>query len=141
MSKITDIKPIAKPPVVPSAVDETLAVLGSPIDPRHIKTRTQKGRNGDFTLDYVPWAVLTKCLHARVPGWTWELLEIKTIGDYVMVSGRLTIPAGNGTLSYDAVSSEPLSSPGAPPIETAASSCLRRACALSSLGLSLWLDH
>ncbi len=138
--KITNVHPI-RPPATPPPINETLAVLGSPIDQRHIRTRTQKSRNGEFKLDYVPWAVLTKCLHARVPGWTWELLEIKTIGEYVMVSGRLTIPAGSKTLTYDAVSSEPLNGVGARPIETAASSCLRRACALSGLGLELWLDH
>jgi hypothetical protein len=138
--KISNVHPIRPPAALPS-MDETLAVLGSPIDPRHIKTRTQKSKNGTFNLDYVPWAVLTKCLHARVPGWTWQLLEVKTIGDYVMVSGRLTVPAGTKTLTYEAVSSEPLNGSGAPPIETAASSCLRRACALSGLGLDLWLDH
>ena len=116
---------------------ETTAVLGSPIDPRHIKQRKQ----GNAVLDYVPWAVLTKCLHHRVPGWSFELLEVKEIGSWVVVSGRLTVPVGDGEVSYDAVSSELLETKGAPPVETAASSCLRRACALAGLGLELWLDH
>ena len=121
-----------------SAIEETVAVLGSPIDPRHIKSRKQ----GNVVLDFVPWAVLCRCLHHRVPGWSFELLEVKEMKSWVVVSGRLTIPMGDGEVTYDAVSSEPLETKGAPPVETAASSCLRRACALANLGLELWLpDH
>lgn len=129
----TKIQPVAHP------ILETTAVLGSPIDPRHLRQRKQHGKNGDVVLDYYPWAVLVKCLHARVPGWTFELLEVKLMGPFVVVSGRLTIPVGDGEISYDAVSSEPLETKGAPPVETAASSCLRRACGLANLGLDLWL--
>jgi len=116
------------------------AVLGSPIDERHLKQLKKPTKNGDITLDYFPWAVLCKCLHHRAPGWTWEILEVKTLGEYLVVSGRLRIPSGEGYLTYDAVSSEPMNTRGAPPVETAASSCLRRACALAGLGLELWLD-
>jgi hypothetical protein len=42
-------------------------------------------------------------------------------------------------LTYENVSSESLKSVSyAPPVETAASSCLRRCCAMAGLGLELW---
>lgn len=120
------------PPVV-----EVVKRLEVPIDPRHHRQRKQ----GNAMLTYVPWSVLARCLHHRVPGWTWRLMEVKTIGDLVVVSGRLTIPSASGPLTYDAVSSEPLGGTSqAPAVETAASSCLRRAAALANLGLDLWID-
>ena len=61
-------------------LEETLAVLGSPVDQRHVRQRKQ----GAMTLEYIPWGILAKCLHNRVPGWMWELLEVKQIGDHVV---------------------------------------------------------
>jgi len=58
----------------------------------------------------------------------------------VVVTGRLTIPTADGDLlHYSAVASELLESKSqAPATEVAASSCLRRAAALTGLGLELW---
>lgn len=125
------------PPSLPTPLTraETIKALAEPIDKRHWRQRKQ----GNVMLDYVPWAVLAKCLHARTNAWQWALIEVKTIGDTVVVSGRLTISCSDGDLIYEAVSSEPLNTKGAPPVETAASSCLRRAASLSGLGISLWL--
>jgi hypothetical protein len=115
--------------------EETLAELHRPIDPRHFKTRKQ----GNTTLTYVPWATLCKHLHHRCPGWSWEILEVKQIGDTVVVTGRLTIPTLDNLLHFCAVASEPLNGKSmAPAVESTASSCLRRACAIAGLGLSLW---
>ena len=115
--------------------EETLAELHRPIDPRHFKTRKQ----GNTTLTYVPWATLAKHLHHRAPGWNWEIQSVQEIGDSVAVTGRLTIPTTDGLLHFSAVASEPLNGKSmAPAVESAASSCLRRACSLSGLGLSLW---
>ena len=127
------------PPLLPKQLTkaETSKALSKPIDERHRRQRKQ----GKAVLDYYPWAVLCKCLHSRTNSWQWELIEVKTIGETVVVSGRLTIDCSDGKLTYEAVSSEQLNTPGAPPVETAASSCLRRACSLSGLGLELWLDN
>jgi IS4 transposase len=115
--------------------EETLAELHRPIDPRHFKTRKQ----GNTTLTYVPWAILAKHLHHRAPGWNWEIQEVKQIGETVVVTGRLSIPTTDGLLHYSAVASEKLDSGSfAPSTEVSASACLRRACALSGLGLDLW---
>ena len=115
--------------------EETLAELHRPIDPRHFKTRKQ----GNTTLTYVPWATLAKHLHRRCPGWNWEIQSVQEIGDSVAVTGRLTIPTTDGLLHFSAVASEPLNGKSmAPAVESSASSCLRRACALCGLGLSLW---
>lgn len=114
---------------------EVLAALAEPVDLRHRRTRKQGGK----TIVYLPWTVLCRCLHARAPGWTWTLLSVQSLGEFVAVTGRLTIPCSDGDLSWDAVASEPLKSGAfAPPVETAASSALRRAAALCLLGLELW---
>jgi hypothetical protein len=119
-----------------ATIQDISDALNAPIDKRHIKSL----KKGCINLNYLPWAVLCKCLHNRCAGWSFELLEVKTIGDWVVVSGRLKIPSAEGFVTYDAVSSESINTKGAPPVETAASSCLRRACALAGLGLDLWLD-
>jgi len=112
-----------------------LEALQRPVDPRHVRTR----RQGSKDLAYLPWTVICRCLHARAPGWSWTLLSVQEIGGWISVHGRLTVPCSDGVLTWDAVASEPLKSGAfAPPIETAASSCLRRAAGLASLGLDLW---
>ena len=114
---------------------EVLAALAKPVDPRHHRTRKQGGK----TLTYLPWHTLVRCLHNRAPGYSWELKSVTQVGEWVTVTGRLTVQTAEGTLVYENVSSEPLNSNNhAPPVETAASSCLRRCCALAGLGLSLW---
>lgn len=55
------------------------------------------------------------------------------------VSGRLSIAATDGPLFYENVSSESLSSSScAPHVEPAASSRLRRCCAMAGRGLETW---
>ena len=115
--------------------EETLAELHRPIDPRHFRTRKQ----GNTTLTYVPWATLAKHLHHRCPGWSWEVQEVQQIGETVVVTGRLTIPTLDTLLHFSAVASEPLNGKSmSPAVESSASSCLRRACALAGLRLDLW---
>ena len=64
---------------------------------------------------------------------------MQTIGDFVAVTGRLTVPTTDSPLVYENVSSESLSGGSfAHPVETAASSCLRRCCAMAGLGLEMW---
>ena len=66
---------------------------------------------------------------------------MQEVGGSVVVTGRLTIPTTDGLLHYSAIASEPLESASkAPAAEVAASSCLRRACSLSGLGLDLWIE-
>lgn len=117
--------------------EETIAQLNRPIDPRHIQQREIKGK----ALEFVPWAIICRHLHHRAPGWCWELQEVKLIANVVSVTGRLTIPTSDGVIHYSAVATEPLEGPSkAPPVETAASSALRRAAALAGLGLDLWIQ-
>ena len=116
-------------------VVETLAELQRPIDPRHHRTRRQGGKE----LTYVPWSTLVRHLQHRAPGYCWELKSVAQVGEWVTVVGRLTVPTSDGVLTYENVSSERLDGGSfAPPVETAASSCLRRCCALAGLGLELW---
>jgi len=119
------------------SVETVLDALQRPIDPRHHRSRRQGGKD----LAYVPWSTLVRCLLARAPGYSWELRSVQVVGDFVAVTGRLTIPTGGhgDPLVFENVSSECLAgSSFAPPVETAASSCLRRCCAMAGLGLELW---
>ena len=55
------------------------------------------------------------------------------------VSARLSIATTDDPLFYENVSSESLSSSSfAPPVEPAASSCLRRCYGMAGRGLALW---
>lgn len=119
----------------------TIAELHRPIDERHLKTLTKGKGDNAKALPYCPWSVVCKSLHHRAPGWGWELLEVKELGGYVVVSGRLTIATSDGVLHYCGVASEALDSASyAPPVESAASGALRRAAALAGLGLDLYLS-
>lgn len=118
-----------------SSSEAVLEALQRPIDPRHHRTRKQGGKE----LTYVPWSTLVRCLLHRAPGYSWELRSVQQLGDWVTVTGRLTLPTSDGPLVFENVSSEPLKATSyAPPVETAASSCLRRCCAMAGLGLQLW---
>lgn len=116
-------------------LDEVMAALGSPIDPRHIKTRPG---GGGRSLAYLDWACYVRHLNHRCPGWQWTIEEINTIGDFVYARGTLTIPHADGVLRFSGVSSEPINGKGAPPIETCCSRALARAAAMTGLSLSLW---
>ena len=139
---LTETRGTITPPSLPSTRSKaaTVQALAAPIDERHLRQLQKKTKSGAINLDYYPWAVLTKCLHARTDSWDWQLIEVKTLNEWVVVSGRLTVHCSDGDLVYEAVSSEPVTTFGAPPVETAASSCIRRACALAGLGTNLWLD-
>lgn len=114
-------------------------MLLSPIDPRHLRTRVQGGKE----LDYYNVWTLVRCLIQRAPqGYKWEIVDVSVIGDFVCVKGRLTVFDEDGVeMTVENVASERLDSKGAPPCETAASGCLRRCAALLGLGIDVYLDH
>jgi len=117
--------------------EAVLSELARTIDARHIRTRKQGGIN----LSYVPWALIVRHLHYRAPGFCWEIRQVQQIGDWVSVTGRLSIPTSDGVLIFENVASESLKSTNhAPPIECAASSALRRCAACAGLGHELWKD-
>ncbi len=116
-------------------LDEVMAALGAPIDPRHIKQRQGPGGR---QLDYLDWACVVRHLNHRAPGWQWVIEEVNTVGDFVYARGTLTIPHSEGVLTFSGVSSERINGKGAPPIETCCSRALARAAAMTGLSLSLW---
>ena len=123
------------------STQETLVELQRPIDERWIQSYEKPTKGGSMTLRFVPWAIIAKHLTHRAPGWCWEVQDVKEVGGSVVVTGRLTIPTQDSLLHYSSVASEPLESGSkAPPVETAASSALRRAAALAGLGLDLWIN-
>ena len=126
------------PPLEPAEEDRLITdELLRPIDPIHHRQLVK----GGVPLTYVPWHRIALHLHKRIPGqWEWVLDEVKEIGGFASVRGTLTIhnTINASTRSFSGVASEPLSSKGAPPIEVAASSALRRAAGAAGLGLHLW---
>lgn len=124
-------------PEVPALrpIEETLAALGSPVDPRHVRQRKQ----GKSMVDYLPWPCIVRHLNHRCPGWTWVIDEIKEVGPYLSVKGTLTVPCGDDQLVFSGVSSERLDADSfAPPIESCCSRALARAAALTGFSLALW---
>jgi hypothetical protein len=119
----------------PNPVTDVLTALPRPVDRRHVRQL----KKGGVTLDYVPWFLIAKHLHHRVPGWCWEVRSVQEVGGSVVVHGTLLVPTSEGTLRYDAVASESLKGPShAPPAEVAESACLRRAAAKSGLAIDLY---
>ncbi len=137
----TPITPPA-PPVAPlKSSADTLMALSQPVDKRHYKTIQRGQGEKAISLDFIPWAVICKCLHSRAPQWNFEVQEVKELAGSVVVVGRLTIPTSDGMLHFSGVASERLDSGSfAPPVESAASAALRRAAALAGLGLDLYLN-
>ena len=116
-------------------------LLLSPIDERHLKTRVQETKNGSIELDYYPCWVLWRCLIERATnGYRWEIASVEQFGEFVCVRGRLVVFDEEGIEQVvENVASERLDSKGAPPIETAASSCFRRCAAGHGLGIAAYL--
>ena len=112
-------------------------MLLAPLDPRHLKQRVQ----GTVTLDYYPCWVLWRCLIERATnGYRWEIASVEQLGEFVCVRGRLVVFDEEGIEQVvENVASERLDSKGAPPIETAASSCFRRCAAGHGLGIAAYL--
>lgn len=135
VSKVESLEAPATDLPVANPVQETLAALGSPVDPRHIRQRKQ----GKQQVDYLPWPCIVRHLNFRAPGWTWTIDEISSVGSFLYVKGTLTVPCGTNSLVFSGVSSERLDAEGfAPPIESCCSRALARAAALTGFSLALW---
>lgn len=68
-----------------STVVETLAELGRPVDPRHVRQL----KKGGATLDYVPGSCVARHLTHRCPGWTWVVRSVQELDGSVVVHGSV----------------------------------------------------
>lgn len=121
------------------SITEILEDFSKPIPDRLIEQKPtfSKGqRRGE--VDYVPWHTLVKLLNFYVPGWEWEIRS-QSMGDRVVVEGRLTIHAAEGNFTREATGQELTECEGyGDPTSNAEAMALRRCCAKFGLGLHLW---
>lgn len=76
--------------------------LSRPLPATMLATRKQ----GGVTLAYIPWHVANRILDKYAPGWTWEIRDLKTTGDRLFLTGRLTIPTAEGNIYREATGTE-----------------------------------
>lgn len=72
--------------------------LSRPLPESYLKFKKIKQNK----IKFLPWENVVKILNKHCVGWTWEILDIKEIGDRVVIQGRLTIPAKEGNFSREA---------------------------------------
>ena len=134
---------------------EIYADLRKDIPAAMLSTRQQQGN----TLTYISWPDIVKLLHWYAPGWSYSLSVPIIAEDFVTVRATISIPTAEGTISFDALGTEPLfeyrkPKQGETPDENgyvrtrtigygsaadrAESSALRRAAGKAGLGLYLW---
>lgn len=117
------------------SIKDIIAELSRPVAARHLKQRTQGGRQ----LDYLPWRLAVRYLDQFAPGWRYEIRGVKEIGDNLVMIVRITIPCSEGAVWREASALERIEDPkrygdSATNCESAA---LRRAAA--KFGLCLYL--
>lgn len=83
-------------------IREILADLAKPLPSSYLEQRTQ----GGATLTYVPWHKVVILLDRVAPGWEWEIRQMTTTSDRLIISGRLTIHAADGTFYREGMGTE-----------------------------------
>jgi Rad52/22 family double-strand break repair protein len=117
--------------------------LKRPLPQTMLATRKQ----GDATLEYIPWHTVSRILDKYAPGWTWQITGIHTTSgseafaaeNRLFLTGRLTIPTSEGNLYREATGTELLACNGyGDPSSNAESMAFRRCAAKFGLGLYLY---
>lgn len=130
------IQEVSAPTDGPRSIEDIIADLSKPVNPRRLKQRTQGGR----TLDYIPWYQAVRYLDRYAPGWRYEIRSVSEVGDNLVMTVRVTIPCAEGEVWREASALEPIKGTGYGDAATnAESAALRRAAA--KLGLCLYLYH
>ena len=129
------IQTAPEPTTAPRSIREIIADLSKPIAARHLKQRTQGGRQ----LDYLPWYTAVKYLDLFAPGWRYEIRSITQVGDNLVMVARITVPCAEGEVYREASALEPIKGTGFGDCAVnAESAALRRAAAKLGLGLYLY---
>ncbi|MFN0118873.1 MAG: Rad52/Rad22 family DNA repair protein [Blastocatellia bacterium] len=125
----------AAPAAAPRSIRDIIADLSKPCAKERLKTRKQ-GKN---TLTYLPWYQAVRYLDKYAAGWSYEVRDIKTLGENCVVIVRVLIPCAEGVIWREATGIEPLTVIGyGDPASNAESMALRRAAAKFGLGLYLY---
>lgn len=96
-------------------------------------------KQGNATLQYIPWHTANKILDKYAPGWTWEVRQLTTTVDRLFLVGRLTLHTSEGNVYREATGTEILACGSyGDPSSNAESMAFRRAAAKFGLGLYLY---
>ena len=127
---------------------DILKDFSKPIPPEYLKTKPVFKRNrqtgksektGDVT--YAPWGAYINILLQYAPGYSWEI-RTQYLTDKVIVEGRLTISAKEGSFVYESTGVQDISSNNyGDALYDAEASAMRRAAAKAGLGLHLWSNE
>lgn len=132
------IKPATEPATGPRSIVEIIADLSKPVHPQRLKTRP--ATNGGRQLEYIPWYQAIRYLDNYAPGWRYEIRQITTAGENLVMVARITISCSEGEVWREASALEKIEDPkrygdAATNCESAA---LRRAAAKFGLCLNLY---
>ena len=84
------------------AITDIIADLSKPVAKRHLKTKKAGGKE----ITYISWYDRVKYLDHFAPGWSNEIVEMKSIGGKLIIIVRLTIPSSEGLISREATGQE-----------------------------------
>jgi hypothetical protein len=130
-----ELQPVAEPTNGPRSIAAIIADLSRPVNPQRLKQRQQGGR----TLDYLPWYQAVRYLDKSAPGWRYEIRSVTEVGDNLVMTVRITIPAVEGEVWREASALEPIKGTGFGDCAVnAESAAQRRAAAKFGLCLGLY---
>lgn len=143
----TNVVPIQRekidPPSAPGewAIEQIEYALSRPLPDAMLGTKPKKNsKTGKVThLPFIPWHKANRVLSKYAPGWSGRVVEIRQIGDELILIYEISIPTAHGDVIRQATGSESLSCGSFGEVAAnAESQAFRRACARFGLGLYLY---
>lgn len=132
------IKEAPAPAEGPRSIVEIVRDLSKPVNPARLKQRAAD-RSGNTMLTYIPWFQAVRYLDKYAPGWNCEIRSVSTVGEFLVMVVRISIPCSEGLVFREASALEPLKGTGYGDAATnAESAALRRAAAKFGLCLNLY---
>ena len=114
---------------------ETMEALKAPLPAGYVAYRQQGGQQ----IPYLPWWRVAELLDHHCPGWEWSVTSIQTCGQYLVLTGRITLRTADGSISREATGCELLDCGSyGDPVSNAEAMAFRRAAAKFGLGRSLY---
>jgi Rad52/22 family double-strand break repair protein len=117
------------------SIKDIICDLSKPVNPQRLKQRQQGGK----TFTYCPWYQCVRILDHYAPGWHYEIRSITEVGESLVMTVRITIPAAEGEIYREASALEPIKGSGYGDAATnCESAALRRAASKFGLCLGLY---
>jgi len=133
----TTVKTPVSAPTKPGewSLSQIIESLSKPLPSSVLEVKKIGGRS----ITYIPWYRACLLLDKYAPGWQFRITNVQQIGDELVMTGSLSIPTSDGTITRESTGSEKVNTTGYG--ESAANSesqCFRRCCARFGLGLYLY---